>query len=267
MEAATRRECPHKLVLREVEGVVRLVEKHAAAVAHHGKAGEPAAEVRDVARGDLDALGAPGGPGGEDDVLGLLAADPLLAGQRRAGLPRGDAGGKKRRGVDDLSRGQDVARGTSQVASIVASSICPAMSDTRRAGSSASTGTYACPLIRQPRNEATVSADLGPSTSTGPRPGTFRASPCAIPQAARHRSPYVASPSVAEKNAGVSGDSFAWRRTAPSSTFVSSSKRYAPIDSHSHALIFSVSGGAGVNATEAANAIKLPEKRRRSDRR
>ena len=116
MEAAARRERPHKLVLREVEGVVRLVEEHAAAVAHHGKAGEPAAEVRDVAGGDLDALGAPGGPGSEDDVLGLLVADPLLAGQRRAGLPRGGAGGKKRRGVDDLSRGQDVAQGAGHLA-------------------------------------------------------------------------------------------------------------------------------------------------------
>lgn len=150
--------------------------------------------------------------------------------------------------------------GTSQVASIVAPSICPAMSDTRRAGSSASTGTYACPLIRQPRNEATVSADFGPSTSTGPRPETFSESPRATPQAARHSSPYVVSPSVAEKNAGESGDSFAWRPTAPSSTFVSSSKRYAPINSHSHALIFSVSGGTGANATEAANAIKLSER-------
>ena len=62
VQAAARRERPHELVLREVEGIVRLVEKHAAAVAHNGKGGKPAAEIRDVARGDLYALGAPGGP-------------------------------------------------------------------------------------------------------------------------------------------------------------------------------------------------------------
>ena len=48
IEAAARGERAHELELREIERVVRLVEEHAAALAHGGEACEPAAEVRDV---------------------------------------------------------------------------------------------------------------------------------------------------------------------------------------------------------------------------
>ena len=114
VEAAARREGAHELVLGEVEGVVRLVEKDAAAVAHHGERVEPAREVADVRLGDLDSLGPAGRAGGEDDVLGVLARDPPVARQRLGGI--GFRAGKKPVGVHDVriaelvhERGGDVA--------------------------------------------------------------------------------------------------------------------------------------------------------------
>ena len=66
--------------------------------------------------------------------------------------------------------------GSAQVERRTGRSICPAMSRTRAAGRLASTGTKACPLMRQARNAATVRASFSPSTSTGPRPRVWRMS-------------------------------------------------------------------------------------------
>ena len=74
------------------------------------------------------------------------------------------------------ARAERSSSGSAQVERRTGRSICPAMSRTRAAGRLASTGTKACPLMRQARNAATVRASFSPSTSTGPRPRVWRMS-------------------------------------------------------------------------------------------
>ena len=117
MQAAARRERPHELVLREVEGVVRLVEEDAATLGHDGEVPHPAHEVGDVGGRDLDALGAARRARGEDDVVGLLALDPALArGHGELALParHGLVGGKLAH-VDDAVGGQHAREGRRHV--------------------------------------------------------------------------------------------------------------------------------------------------------
>ena len=113
MKAATRGERAYDLELREVERVVRLVEKDAAALAHDGKVGKPTTEVHNVVLGHLYALGPTRGARGENDVLSLLACHPHLSRER---LCRG-ARAEELAGVEDAGVWQRACEGIGRVAS------------------------------------------------------------------------------------------------------------------------------------------------------
>ena len=101
----------------------------------------------------------------------------------------------------------------------VASSVRDMASYLRMRGISVSTGTNACPLLRQPRNPAIIHADLWPSTTAGCRFSVRAAKAAAMRSEASHSSAYVVVRPFGALWAGACGCSRTCCSTARKNSF------------------------------------------------
>ena len=111
------------------------------------------------------------------------------------------------------------ASGMSSATTTSASPSWDRMSARRVRGISVSTGTNACPLLRQPRNPATIHADLWPSTTAGCRFSVRAAKAAAMRSEASHSSAYVVVRPFGALWAGACGCSRTCCSTARKNSF------------------------------------------------